>query len=42
MDMLRKIEMTTVDVLLANGCAGATTEAIAEAANVSEVTLFRK
>lgn len=32
----------TVDVLLANGYAGATTKLIAEAANVNEVTLFRK
>jgi len=32
----------TVDVLLANGYAGATTKLIAEAANINEVTLFRK
>lgn len=32
----------TVDVVLANGYAGATTKAIAEAAGVNEVTLFRK
>ncbi|MCB8983763.1 MAG: TetR/AcrR family transcriptional regulator [Ardenticatenaceae bacterium] len=33
---------TTVDVLLANGYAGATTKLIAEAAGINEVTLFRK
>jgi AcrR family transcriptional regulator len=32
----------TVDVLLANGYAGATTKTIAKAAGVNEVTLFRK
>lgn len=32
----------TVDVLLANGYAGATTKLIAEAAGINEVTLFRK
>lgn len=32
----------TVDVLLANGYAGATTKSIAEAAEINEVTLFRK
>lgn len=32
----------TVDVLLANGYAGATTRLIAEAADINEVTLFRK
>lgn len=32
----------TIDVLLENGYAGATTKAIAAAAGVNEVTLFRK
>ena len=45
--MAKKIEdgqvfTATVDVLLANGYAGATTRLIAEEAGINEVTLFRK